>query len=188
MINKSLTVLGNVISSLVEAARGSSLHIPYRDSKLTYLLKDSLGGNSKTYMIAAISIANTQFQETLSTLKFAQRVKLIQNKAQANEIVSGNQVKRLQQEIEHLKEQLRNSLAVVAGPEQPNNELKALVEEVRKQIPCYAKQEAMQTEINWKELQNSLTNLENHESGGKVGELMDQIEELNQTVEILQKR
>jgi hypothetical protein len=70
-INKSLTILGNVISSLVEQANGLSLHVPYRDSKLTHLLKDSLGGNSKTMMVAAISVASSQMQETLSTLKFA---------------------------------------------------------------------------------------------------------------------
>ncbi len=70
-INKSLTVLGYVINSLVEVANGKSRHIPYRDSKLTFLLKDSLGGNSRTFMIAAISESNTSFSETLGTLKFA---------------------------------------------------------------------------------------------------------------------
>lgn len=60
-INKSLTTLGLVINSLVESANGKARHIPYRDSKLTFLLKDSLGGNSRTYMIAAVSVASTSF-------------------------------------------------------------------------------------------------------------------------------
>lgn len=80
-INKSLTVLGSVINSLSENTHS---HIRYRDSKLTFLLKDSLGGNSKTTMIANISPAVLSFSETLSTLKFAQRAKLIQNKASIN--------------------------------------------------------------------------------------------------------
>ena len=70
-INKSLTVLGCVINSLVEMSEGKQRHIRYRDSKLTFLLKDSLGGNSKTFMIANVSPASTAFSETLSTLKFA---------------------------------------------------------------------------------------------------------------------
>ena len=89
MINKSLTILGNVINALVFKfmqainSNGKKKFIPYRDSKLTFLLKDSLGGNSKTYLIAAISESNnssqvTSFkQETLSTLKFAHKSKMI---------------------------------------------------------------------------------------------------------------
>mmetsp|Transcript_20150 Transcript_20150/g.3290 ORF Transcript_20150/g.3290 Transcript_20150/m.3290 type:complete len:134 (-) Transcript_20150:913-1314(-) len=75
MINKSLSALGNVINSLVDISEGKSRYVHYRDSKLTFLLKDSLGGNSKTCMIACISPSNTAFGETLSTLKFAQRAK-----------------------------------------------------------------------------------------------------------------
>lgn len=104
-INKSLTTLGLVINSLVEVAQGKSRHIPYRDSKLTFLLKDSLGGNSRTCMIAAVSAASTQFQETLSTLKFAQRAKMIKNKASINEESSGN-IEGLRKEIKRLKEEL----------------------------------------------------------------------------------
>ncbi len=74
-INKSLTILGQVINALVEISDGKKRHVPYRDSKLTFILKDSLGGNSRTFMIAAISAASSSFQETLSTLKFAARAK-----------------------------------------------------------------------------------------------------------------
>ena len=76
-INLSLSALGNVISALVD---GKSQHIPYRDSKLTRLLQDSLGGNTKTIMIANCSPADYNFDETLSTLRYASRAKFIKNK------------------------------------------------------------------------------------------------------------
>jgi len=64
---------------------GKTHHIPYRDSKLTRLLQDSLGGNTKTIMIAAVSPANYNYDETLSTLRYASRAKFIQNKPKVNE-------------------------------------------------------------------------------------------------------
>ena len=109
MINKSLSALGNVINSLVELSEGKPRHVPYRDSKLTFLLKDSLGGNSKTFIIANISPSVSSFAETLSTLKFAQRAKLIKNSAVINEDTSGtvlllkSEVKRLKDELESVK-------------------------------------------------------------------------------------
>jgi len=75
-INLSLSALMNVITSLVD---GKSKHVPYRDSKLTRLLQDSLGGNVKTCMIANISPAATNYEETLSTLRYADRAKHIKN-------------------------------------------------------------------------------------------------------------
>lgn len=81
-INQSLTSLGNVISALVD---GKSSHVPYRDSKLTRLLQDSLGGNTKTVMIANIGPADYNYDETLSTLRYASRAKNIQNKPRINE-------------------------------------------------------------------------------------------------------
>jgi hypothetical protein len=80
MFNVS-SVLGNVIMALVDLANGKHRHVHYRDSKLTFLLKDSLGGNSMTYIIANVSPAEINFGETLSTLKFAARAKFIKNKA-----------------------------------------------------------------------------------------------------------
>ncbi len=71
-INQSLTTLGNVISALVDNKSG---HVPYRDSKLTRLLQDSLGGNTKTVMIANLGPADYNFDETLSTLRYAHRAK-----------------------------------------------------------------------------------------------------------------
>ena len=105
MINKSLSALGNVINSLVDISEGKSRHIHYRDSKLTFLLKDSLGGNSKTCIIANISPAFSASNETLSTLKFAQRAKEIKNAAIINEEASGAML-MLKYEIKRLKEEL----------------------------------------------------------------------------------
>jgi len=78
----SLSALGNVISSLVD---GRSSHIPYRDSKLTRLLQDSLGGNTKTMMVANCGPADYNYEETLSTLRYAYRAKSIKNKPRINE-------------------------------------------------------------------------------------------------------
>lgn len=108
-INKSLSTLGLVIMSLVDLAHGKHRHVPYRDSRLTFLLQDSLGGNSKTMIIANVSPSLCSTNETLSTLKFAQRAKLIQNNAKVNEDASGD-VTALQQEIRKLKVQLTSLL------------------------------------------------------------------------------
>lgn len=84
-INQSLSALGNVIAALTDTRTRN--HIPYRDSKLTRLLEDSLGGNCKTTMIALISPANDAFGESLSTVKFANRAKYIRNAPTINEDV-----------------------------------------------------------------------------------------------------
>ncbi|KAJ0789479.1 putative plus-end-directed kinesin ATPase [Helianthus annuus] len=104
-INKSLSTLGLVIMSLVDVTHGKHRHVPYRDSRLTFLLQDSLGGNSKTTIIANVSPSMCAANETLSTLKFAQRAKLIQNNAKVNEDASGD-VTALQRQIQMLKEQM----------------------------------------------------------------------------------
>nr|GMC78383.1 kinesin-like protein KIN-12D [Ipomoea batatas] len=104
-INKSLSTLGHVIMVLVDIAHGRPRHIPYRDSRLTFLLQDSLGGNSKTMMIANVSPSICCAAETLNTLKFAQRAKLIQNNAVVNEDSSAD-VAALQHQIRLLKEEL----------------------------------------------------------------------------------
>lgn len=107
-INKSLMQLGHVIKSLIEVADGKKTHIHYRDSKLTHLLKDSLGGNSKTCIIANISPANCNMHETLSTLVFAQSAKLIKNKAVINEEINidnayKEEIKKLRDKYNFLK-------------------------------------------------------------------------------------
>jgi kinesin family member 5 len=82
MINKSLSALGNVINALTEAKSGA--HIPYRDSKLTRILQESLGGNSSTCLVITCSLSAYNDRETLSTLRFGNRAKSIKNKVVQN--------------------------------------------------------------------------------------------------------
>eukprot|EP00112_Aurelia_sp_Birch-Aquarium-sp1_P000611 Seg1058.2 transcript_id=Seg1058.2/GoldUCD/mRNA.D3Y31 product="Kinesin-like protein KIF16B" protein_id=Seg1058.2/GoldUCD/D3Y31 len=107
-INKSLVTLGTVISNLAEASgeQKKKPFIPYRDSVLTWLLKDSLGGNSKTIMIAAISPADVNYSETLSTLRYANRAKNIVNKPTVNEDANVKLIRELRDEIEKLRQML----------------------------------------------------------------------------------
>lgn len=106
-INLSLSALGNVISALVD---GKIQHIPYRDSKLTRLLQDSLGGNTKTIMIAAVSPADYNFEETLSTLRYASRAKFIQNKPKINEDPKDALLRQYADEIKALKMMLEGKM------------------------------------------------------------------------------
>ncbi|CAG8500612.1 8584_t:CDS:10 [Ambispora gerdemannii] len=110
-INKSLTTLGKVIAALAEQSaaptgpkkgkKSAEIFVPYRDSVLTWLLKDSLGGNSKTAMIAAISPAD--YDETLSTLRYADAAKKIKNKAVVNEDPNAKLIRELKEELEMLR-------------------------------------------------------------------------------------
>ncbi|XP_041044107.1 kinesin-like protein KIF3C [Carcharodon carcharias] len=102
-INLSLSALGNVISALVD---GKSTHIPYRDSKLTRLLEDSLGGNAKTIMVATIGPASCNYEESLITLRYANRTKNIKNKPRINEDPKDALLREFQEEIARLKAQL----------------------------------------------------------------------------------
>ncbi|XP_074644336.1 chromosome-associated kinesin KIF4A-like [Tubulanus polymorphus] len=104
-INKGLLMLGNVISAL-GCERGKSTHIPYRDSKLTRLLQDSLGGNSHTLMIACVSPADNNMEETLNTLRYADRARKIKNKPVVNRDPQAAEILRLRQLVQEL--QMRN--------------------------------------------------------------------------------
>ncbi|KAK7301105.1 hypothetical protein RJT34_11965 [Clitoria ternatea] len=116
-INKGLLALGNVISALGdERKRKEGGHVPYRDSKLTRLLQDSLGGNSKTVMIACVSPADTNAEETLNTLKYANRARNIQNKAVINRDPMGAQMQRMRSQIEQLQSELLFFRGDAGGP------------------------------------------------------------------------
>ncbi|XP_012275949.1 kinesin-like protein KIF21A [Orussus abietinus] len=104
-INCGLLALGNVISALGDKSK-KALHIPYRDSKLTRLLQDSLGGNSQTVMIACVSPSDRDFMETLSTLKYANRARNIKNKVTINQDKSSRTIASLRREIQQLQIEL----------------------------------------------------------------------------------
>eukprot|EP00741_Cyanophora_paradoxa_P021674 tig00000241_g20920.t1 len=108
-INKSLSALSNVIYSLAEmqsTKKKDITHIPYRDSVLTWLLKESLGGNAKTIMIATISPSAACYQESMSTLRYAERAKKIVNRAIVNEDSNAKLIRELREENSRLKQQL----------------------------------------------------------------------------------
>lgn len=111
-INLSLSTLGNVISALVD---GQSSHVPYRNSKLTRLLQDSLGGNSKTLMCANVSPADINYDETISTLRYANRAKNIKNRARINEDPKDALLRQFQVEIEQLRKQLEENGTEISG-------------------------------------------------------------------------
>ncbi|KAL6116967.1 kif21a [Pungitius sinensis] len=104
-INCGLLALGNVISALGDRSKRST-HVPYRDSKLTRLLQDSLGGNSQTVMIACISPSDRDFMETLNTLKYANRARNIKNKVMVNQDKASQQISALRTEIARLQMEL----------------------------------------------------------------------------------
>ncbi|XP_031568029.1 kinesin-like protein KIF21A [Actinia tenebrosa] len=104
-INCGLLALGNVISALGDVTK-RGIHVPYRDSKLTRLLQDSLGGNSCTLMIACISPSDRDFMETLNTLKYANRARNIKNKVVVNQDKASKQISMLRAEIQKLTMEL----------------------------------------------------------------------------------
>ncbi|XP_016430063.1 kinesin-like protein KIF1C, partial [Sinocyclocheilus rhinocerous] len=126
-INKSLTTLGKVISALAEmqnSKRRKSEFIPYRDSVLTWILKENLGGNSRTAMIAALSPADINYEETLSTLRYADRAKQIRCNAVINEDPNARLIRELKEEVNRLRELLLSqglSRLVTAPAAEVNN-------------------------------------------------------------------
>ncbi|KAJ0413055.1 hypothetical protein BJY00DRAFT_297464, partial [Aspergillus carlsbadensis] len=117
-INRSLSTLGRVIAALADLASGKKKNasmVPYRDSVLTWLLKDSLGGNSMTAMIAAISPADINFDETLSTLRYADSAKRIKNHAVVNEDPNARMIRELKEELAQLRSKLGGGGGAGAG-------------------------------------------------------------------------
>uniref|UniRef100_A0A7N8XYJ3 Kinesin family member 13Ba n=1 Tax=Mastacembelus armatus TaxID=205130 RepID=A0A7N8XYJ3_9TELE len=129
-INKSLTTLGLVISALAEqgSTKNKTKFVPYRDSVLTWLLKDCLGGNSRTAMVATVSPAADNYEETLSTLRYADRAKNIVNHAVVNEDPNARIIRELREEVEKLRVQLTQAESLKAP------ELKERLEESEKLI------------------------------------------------------
>lgn len=150
-INKSLMTLGNVINQLSEGVRKGKV-IPYRESKLTRLLQESLGGNAATIMIASISPADYNYSETLSTLKYANRAKSIENAVVRNENSSERMIKDLQDQIALLKAQLENA-AQQGGGSSPELEAK-LKEMERNQLNAWEEKERLSRQLEAERAQN----------------------------------
>ncbi|BFZ12722.1 hypothetical protein BsWGS_15761 [Bradybaena similaris] len=134
-INRSLSALGNVISALADASDKKKVVVPYRDSVLTKLLQNALGGNSKTVMIAALSPADINYDETLSTLRYADRAKKIKNKAVINE----NPLDKMLRELKEENEKLRKALDVggvtpVEGKSLSPEEMEAMKKDMEEKI------------------------------------------------------
>ncbi|XP_011668890.1 kinesin-like protein KIF28P isoform X2 [Strongylocentrotus purpuratus] len=115
-INQSLSSLGNVISALADKSKGKNVKVPFRDSALTKLLKNALGGNSKTIMVAALSPADINYDETLSTLRYADRAKQIKTIAVVNEDPTEKLIRELKEENARLMDAIKAGGIVAAAP------------------------------------------------------------------------
>ena len=160
-INLSLSSLGNVIKALADACSAknpASVKVPYRDSVLTKLLKNALGGNSKTIMIAALSPADINYDETLSTLRFADRAKSIKTTAVINESPTERLIRELREENERLMNELKNGKVIIKDSpggekisEAEKERLKQEYEEQRREEIERTKREMEEMEKTWKE-------------------------------------
>ncbi|KAI4321438.1 hypothetical protein MLD38_034819 [Melastoma candidum] len=187
-INKGLLALGNVISALGdEKRRKEGGHVPYRDSKLTRLLQDSLGGNSKTLMIACVSPAETNAEETLNTLKYANRARNIQNKAVINRDPMAAEMHRLRSQVEQLEAEL---LLYRGGASVPFDELQILKHKVslleasnkdlrqelqERQTTCeHLMQNAINAQVEKDKLIMRMESIQNGQVGDDIGADVDQ--------------
>eukprot|EP00210_Caulerpa_lentillifera_P007896 g7537.t1 len=200
-INKSLTCLGRVIKELVEAQRKrGKVHVPYRDSKLTSLLQESLGGNARTTIIAGIIPMYSSSGESLSTLQFVQRAKRIKNKAKANEVPKQDPV-ALQMEVMKLRAQIErineggykldpNDIpSVFFSTPMQDFELDKEIQEMEGQISeLRAQLKEAQLESERVENQNRKLESENLELRNLEAELQNKIDDLMKEFSFLQER
>ncbi|XP_025088015.1 chromosome-associated kinesin KIF4-like [Pomacea canaliculata] len=146
-INKGLLALGNVISALGEdtAKRG---HIPYRDSKLTRLLQDSLGGNSHTLMVACVSPADSNMEETLNTLRYADRARKIKNKPVINRDPQSDEIIRLREIVQSLQLQLLQRGGACSNVNSESSLLSSISTESREELTKLAERAKQLEEEN----------------------------------------
>lgn len=156
-INKSLTTLGLVISKLADQnSKSKDKFVPYRDSVLTWLLKDNLGGNSKTAMVATISPAADNYEETLSTLRYADRAKRIVNHAVVNEDPNARIIRELRREVETLREMLKHATSSPMGDRVNIHDKIAESENLMKQISQTWEEKLVKSEKVQNERQQAL--------------------------------
>lgn len=174
-INKSLLCLKNVIDALVDnsTTKGPKKRIPYRDSHLTSILADSIGGNSKTYMLVTLSPHSDNSEETLQTLKYGSRARQIVSSVHVNENAAGRMMLDLEEELKRMKEQLEKA---DAQPNVPGEEIEDLMSQINKH------QENMsQIEQEIKEQQSKLSELKhtrNKEANQRQSAVLANIENL----------
>ncbi|GLJ15113.1 hypothetical protein SUGI_0247080 [Cryptomeria japonica] len=190
-INKGLLALGNVISALGdEKKRKEGSHVPYRDSKLTRLLQDSLGGNSRTVMIACVSPADTNAEETLNTLKYANRARNIQNKAIVNRNPMAAEMQKMRHQLEYLQAELlcsRNGAASsdelqvlnhkISRLEASNAELRQELQECRLNSQILA-DHAMEAQVEKDQLSFKIEQLRNGKTWKEIDDA-DQSQDMN---------
>ena len=171
IINKSLTTLGRVINNLTD---GKSQHIPYRESKLTRVLQESLGGNSKTCLIITCSPSIYNESETLSTLRFGERAKKIKNKPKINKEVT---VAELQKLVDQLKENLKQANARITQLENfikqnglriPESSYQKEEDEEEKQKEIEAKEKEKDAQIKMEEIKKKIDNNKNMGIGERI--------------------
>lgn len=157
-INRSLSTLGRVIAALADLSTSSKakpkgMQVPYRDSVLTWLLKDSLGGNSLTAMIAAISPADINYEETLSTLRYADSAKRIKNHAVVNEDPNARMIRELKEELAQLRSKLASGGTVGGEQYSPDTPLE-------KQIVSFTQADGTVKRVSKAEIQDQLSQSE----------------------------
>lgn len=166
-INRSLSTLGRVIAALADLStgkkkKGAASQVPYRDSVLTWLLKDSLGGNSMTAMIAAISPADINYDETLSTLRYADSAKRIKNHAVVNEDANARMIRELKEELSLLRSKLGGGAVGVGGGgiAVPADEVYAEGTPLEKQIVTITAADGTQKKVSKAEIAEQLSQSE----------------------------
>ncbi|KAL7063518.1 hypothetical protein AAHC03_01352 [Spirometra sp. Aus1] len=178
-INLSLSALGNVISALVDA---NTKHVPYRDSKLTRLLQDSLGGNTKTLMIACLSPADNNYEETLSTLRYANRAKNIKNKPVINEDPKDALLRQYKEEIARLRSMLEGKVAIPSpiGPE-PGGRLQPIDSYAKDLEAINREKDALKAEYESKLLEKEALYAAEAANSAKLQEDLQKLRELYET-------
>lgn len=167
-INRSLSTLGRVIAALADLStgkkkKGAASQVPYRDSVLTWLLKDSLGGNSMTAMIAAISPADINYDETLSTLRYADSAKRIKNHAVVNEDANARMIRELKEELSLLRSKLGGGAVGaggVGGVAVPADEVYAEGTPLEKQMVTITAPDGSQKKVSKAEITEQLSQSE----------------------------
>merc|ERR1712154_57272 len=180
-INKSLSVLGQVINAL--SSGNKNKHVPFRDSMLTHVLRDSLGGNCKTTLVVTVSPHKYNRPETINALRFGRRCKLVTNKASVNRVYSNDELMRRLRILEAKNEELQEMLKKKAFDAFQNSELPKQIEALQKELKNI-KQKLAESEKENESLESIVAKLQNEklELEDKYNEDKELIESLNEKI------